>query len=287
MKGVLRKVLAVLTASGAALGLAALVLSGPAQAQTPDAQRSLSSWVEPEGQVRVTVRATNFGGLGQIVETLPPGFRYVGSELGSAATFSGQTLTVILLGETGVTYTVVAPSQEGTYTFSGTLTDINQVERMVGGADTIRVGPRPTPAPTRTPRPTATPTPTPEPTLTPTPQPTATPEPTPTPEPTATPTPEPTLTPTPQPTPTPVPTATPTPEPTLTPTPEPTATPTPEPTVTPMPTPPPAIPAIEDEEPSPIMSNVVWFVAGFGAGVAVAGLLVAGMLMFRRSRRRF
>ena len=41
MKGVLRKVLAVLTASGAALGLAALVLSGPAQAQTPDAQRSL------------------------------------------------------------------------------------------------------------------------------------------------------------------------------------------------------------------------------------------------------
>ena len=114
MKGVLRKVLAVLTASGVALGLAALVLSGPAQAQTPDAQRSLSSpWVEPEGQVRVTVRATNFGGLGQIVETLPPGFRYVGSDLGSAATFSGQTLTVILLGETGVTYTVVAPQPRG------------------------------------------------------------------------------------------------------------------------------------------------------------------------------
>ena len=213
MKEALRNGLAVLGASGVAIGLAVLVLSGPVQAQTPSAQRSFSSpWVEPEGQVQVTVRAGNFGPLGQIVETLPPGFRYVGSDLGSAATFSGQTLTVLLLAETDVTYTVIAPNQEGSYTFSGALTDINRVELTVGGADTIRVGPRPTPAPTPTPRPT--PTPTPEPT------------PTPTPEPTPTPTPAPTSTPTPEPTPTP------TPEPTSTPTPEPTSTPTPEPTYT-------------------------------------------------------
>ena len=279
MKESLRKVLEVLAASGVAIGVAALVLSGPVQAQTPGAQRSFSSlWVEPGGQVQVTVRASNFGALGQIVETLPPGFRYVGSDLGSAATFSGQTLTVILLGQTDVTYTVIAPGQEGSYTFSGVLSDINDVELTVGGADTIRVGPRPTPAPTATPRPTPTPTPTPEPT------------PTPTPEPTATPTPEPTTTPTPQPTPTPVPTATPTPEPTATPTPEPTATPvptatpTPEPTAPPMPTPPPAIPVIEDEEPNPIMSNGVWFVAGFAAGMAVTGLVVASIPMLRRRR---
>ena len=61
--------------------------------------------------MQVTVRASNFGGLGKIVETLPPGFRYVGSDLGSAATFSGQTLTVILIGGTGVTYTIIAPTK--------------------------------------------------------------------------------------------------------------------------------------------------------------------------------
>ena len=259
MKESLRKVLAVLAASGVAIGVAALVLSGPVQAQTPGAQRPAELFFtlgRAGGQVQVTVRASNFGLLRQIVKTLPPGFRYVGSDLGSAATFSGQTLTVILLGQTDVTYTVIAPDQEGSYTFSGVLTDINRVELTVGGADTIRVGPRPTPAPTATPRPTATPTPTPEPTPTPTPEST----PTPTPEPTAAPTPEPTTTPTPQPTPTPVPTATPTPEPTATPVP--TATPTPEPTAPPMPTPPPAIPVIEGEEPNPIMSNGVWFVRG-------------------------
>ena len=296
MKEALRNGLAVLGASGVAIGLAVLVLSGPVQAQTPSAQRSFSSpWVEPEGQVQVTVRAGNFGPLGQIVETLPPGFRYVGSDLGSAATFSGQTLTVLLLAETDVTYTVIAPNQEGSYTFSGALTDINRVELTVGGADTIRVGPRPTPAPTPTPRPT--PTPTPEPTPTPTPEPTPTPTPaptsTPTPEPTPTPTPEPTSTPnrrqlrTPTSTPTPEPTYTLTPEPTATTTPEPTATTTPEPTAPPMPTPLPAIPVIEGEEPSLIMSNGVWFVAGFAAGAGVTSLVVAAMLMFRRIRRRW
>ena len=284
--------MAVLAASGVAIGVAVLVLSGPVQAQTPGAQRSFSSpWVEPEGQVQVTVRASNFGGLGKIVETLPPGFRYVGSDLGSAATFSGQTLTVILIGGTGVTYTIIAPDQEGSYTFSGVLTDRSLAELTVGGTDTIRVGPRPTPAPTPTPEPTPTPTPEPTPTPTPEPTPPPTPEPTPppTPEPTPPPTPEPTATPAPEPTatPAPEPTPTPTPEPTATLTPEPTATLTPEPTAPPMATPPPAIPVIEGEESSPIMSNGVWFVAGFAAGAAVTGLVVAVMLMFRRSRRRW
>ncbi len=220
--------MAALAASGVPIGMAVLLLSGPVHAQTPGAERSFSSpWVQPAGQVRVTVRASNFGALGQIVEILPSGFRYVGSDRGSAATFSDQTLTVILFGETDVTYTVIAPDQEGSYTFSGVLTDTNRVERTVGGVDTIRVGPRPTPAPTAPP--TRRPMPTPEPTPTPTPKPT----PTPTPEPTPTPTPKPTPTPTPEPTPTP----TPTPEPTATPTPQPTATPTPEPTATPPPRP--------------------------------------------------
>ena len=112
--------MAALAASGVAIGMAVLLLSGPVHAQTPGAERSFSSlWVQPAGQVRVTVRASNFGALGQIVEILPSGFRNVGSDRGSAATFSDQTLTVILFGETDFTYTVIAPDQEGSSHFPG------------------------------------------------------------------------------------------------------------------------------------------------------------------------
>ena len=151
-------------------------------------------------------RPPDYGSFGQVVETFPAGFSYEGSDLSeAAAAVDGQTVAFTLLGDERFTYTVAAPSAEGSYSFTGVLLDANKDEQAVGGDSSIRVGPEPTP------------TPTPEPT------------PTPTPEPTATPTPEPT------PTPTPTPTATPTPEPTATPEPEPTATPTPEPRLRPRP----------------------------------------------------
>ena len=240
--------------------------------------------------MRVTVRASNFGALGQIVEILPSGFRYVGSDLGSAATFSDQTLTVILLGETHVTYTVIAPDQEGSYTFSGVLTDINRVERTVGGADTISVGPRPTLAPTAAPTPQ--PMPTAEPAATPTPEPTATstPEPTPTPTPSPTPTPVPTPTPTPTPAPTPLPTPTPTPTPTpqsapaqaimeaSQPTPERTPTPTPTATLAPATSTPPLPQGPVDEGGIP-----VWLIVLIVAG---AILPIAGASIYAYTRHR-
>ena len=224
----MRNALAALAVVVAVVGVAGLLHSAPVEATSHSAVRSFSApWVLPGGRFEVTVAVSDYGPFGQVVETLPPGFSYEGSDLSEAAVaVEGQTVAFTLLGDERFTYTVAAPSAEGPYSFSGVLLDANKVGQAVGGDSSIRVGPEPTP------------TPTPEPTPTPTPEPTATP----TPEPTATPAPEPTATPTP----TPEPTATPTPEPTASPSPEPTATPTAAPKPTPRSAAPP--PAPEPEE---------------------------------------
>ena len=239
----------------------------------PTARRSFSSAsVAREGRVTVTITATGYGLAGGVTETLPAGFIYVESSLPeSQVAETGQDVRFTLQGETSFTYIVTASRTPASYTFSGTLRDIDRQDHTVGGASSVTVAARrpssgggggggqqddptatptpaptatPTPAPTATPTPAPTATPTPAPTATPTPAPTATPTPAPTamptPAPTATPTPAPTATPTtaPAPTPTPAPTATPTTAPAPTPTPAPTATPTtaPAPTPTPAPT---------------------------------------------------
>ena len=107
--------------------------------------RSFSpSYVEPEGQLVVTIEANNYGSFGGVTEVLPPGFDYVTSSLDSSAiTFveflQHQEVTFILLGVTSFTYTVVAPSTTGTYSFSGVLTNSERGEVPVGGALTIAV----------------------------------------------------------------------------------------------------------------------------------------------------
>ena len=221
-----RKALALFAVALAVVGVAGLLHSDPVEATSHSSVRSFSApWVLPGGTLEVTITAAGYGGLGQVVETLPAGFSYQGSDLSEfAVAVDGQTIAFTLLADERFTYTVAAPSTAGVYSFSGVLRDVNKAEEAVAGDSSIRVGPPPTPTPepTHTPTPEPTHTPTPEPTHTPTPEPTATP----TPEPTSTPTPEPTATPTPE------PTATPTPEPTATPTPEPTTRHTPEPTAT-------------------------------------------------------
>ena len=202
-----RKALAVLAVAVAVVGAAGLLHPTPVDATSHSAVRSFSAlWVLPGGRLEVTIAVSDYGGFGQVVETLPEGFSYEGSDLSEAAvTVDGQTVAFTLLGEERFTYTVAAPSVEGPHSFSGVLLDSHLVEQAVGGDSSIRVGPEPTP----TPEPTATPTP--KPTPTPTPEPT----PTPTPEPTATPTPDTTSTPTPEPA-TAIPTPTVAPEPTAT-----------------------------------------------------------------------
>ena len=234
-RALVRKALAMLAVAGAALWVMALLHPTPVDATSHRAVRSFSaSWVLPDGRLEVTITPTGYGIIGQVVETLPAGFSYSGSDLSeSQVAADGQTVRFTLLGEETFAYTVTAPTAEGSYVFSGTIKDVDKAEASVVGASSIRVG-RP-PAPTPTPTPAPTPTPTPAPTPTPTATPTPTPMPTPTPEPTLTP--APTLTPTPQPTatatlaptigPTAMPTPTLSPTPTATSAPEPTAAPTP------------------------------------------------------------
>ncbi len=259
-----------------------LALHGTAGAQDHTATRGFSSaWVEPGGSLEVSISASDYGAFAQVVETLPPGFGYEGSSLSEAAvSIDGQTVAFTLLESASFTYTVTSPAREGTYTFSGVVSNQTRQERPVAGDAEVRVG-APTPTPTLTPEPTATPepTPTPEPTATPEPTPTATPTHTPRPLPTATPTPEPTHTPTASPT--PAPTASPTP--TATRTPAPTHTPRPLPTATPSPTsePTPAVAAGDagggtaaaDEDGG--VSGVVVAVAGAAALAVVAGAVYA------------
>ena len=199
----------------------------------------------------MTIAATGYGGLGQVVETLPQGFTYVESTLSGGARADGQKVFFTLLGEESFSYAVMASHREGAYSFSGVVKDLNKDERPVTGDSdiTVSISPPPTPTPTPTPTPSPVPTPTPTPTASPTPVPSPTPEPTATPSPLPSPTPEPTETPSPLPSPTPEPTATPSPLPS--PTPEPTATPSPLPSPTPEPTATPSPTATASPPPTP------------------------------------
>ena len=240
----------------AALAIAAMVgavvlLAQPhgVEAQSHNATRTFQQdWAAPGSEFRVTITASNYGPIGQVVEELPAGFTYVRTSLDDfQVEVNGQTVSFNLLGNPAFTYVLTAPSAEGEYTFSGVVKNDDREERTISGDTMLRVGPPPPPPPPPPPEPEPTATPEPEPTATPEPEPTATPEPEPTatpePEPTATPEPEPTATPEPEPTATPEPTVT--PEPTATPTPEPTVTPEPEPTAAPATAAPPTPPAQE------------------------------------------
>ncbi len=104
--------------------------------------RSLSpERVEPGGEVEVTITAAVYGAVGQIVETLPAGFSYVGSDLASAAVQSaGQEVSfALVVAPITVTYTVTAPRVEGPYSFSGVLTNADTLEKPVGGSSSVTV----------------------------------------------------------------------------------------------------------------------------------------------------
>ena len=90
----------------------------------------------------MSIAASGYGAAAQIVETIPDGFTYVGTDLpGGAIDTSGQSVTFVLLGESSFSYTVSAPRRKwGVYAFSGTLTDIDQAESAVGGAADLHVG---------------------------------------------------------------------------------------------------------------------------------------------------
>ena len=265
------------------LGALLLGVIGPLQpetavASTHGATRSFAApWVLPEGELRVTVEVFRYGGFGQLKETLPEGFTFVSSDqAGVVAEVEGQTVIFSLLGVERVTYTVMAPTAPGRYSFTGVILDNQKREAGTGGAVGIRVGPAPTATPTPGPTATRQQPATPEPTAMP--EPTATPNPTATPTPTATP--EPTPTPSPQPTATAVPTAMPAPIATAEPA-TPTATAAP---ATPTPTPTaidaPVASLVEDTGEQGGLSAWLWLLL-----VVLGVALLAATMAYLRSRR--
>ena len=108
----------------------------------PRASRSFSpSSVTPGGTLRVRVSARDYGVLGRIMETMPAGFDYVSvSPADTRVSQSGQTLTFTFVGGNQTfTYTVTAPDTEGSYSFSGSLEDEDQISYPVGGASEVPV----------------------------------------------------------------------------------------------------------------------------------------------------
>ena len=108
----------------------------------PAATRSFPAvFVEPASEVVVTIAASGYGASGIIEEDIPEGFAYLGTDLpGGAVEVSGQAVSFIVLGEDSLTYTVTAPAEAGTYSFSGTLKDINKTQVDIGGDADLLVG---------------------------------------------------------------------------------------------------------------------------------------------------
>ena len=132
--------LMVVAVAGVALGSLWLSAPGDADASTHSATRSFSSSsVAPGEEITVTIFAEDYGGVGQIVETLPSGF--------TSPDADGQTVTKPFFGgPQAITYTVTASDTPDTYTFSGTIQDVAHDVRSIGGASTVTVtAPPPTP----------------------------------------------------------------------------------------------------------------------------------------------
>ena len=141
--------------------------SGQADASTHSATRTLSaSSVEPGDEITVTIRASGYGSFGQVVETLPAGFSYVGGSTDPSSirtSVAGQDVRFTLLGAVPTfSYRVLASDTPGDYLLVGTLSDDE------GGREDITPDPGPdsdvsVTAATTEPESTATPTATPVP----------------------------------------------------------------------------------------------------------------------------
>jgi len=126
---------------GIVLMIAALLVPGVAVASTPaTASRDLPTTVTPGAEFDVDITASDYGMMGQVLETLPADFSYVSSSLdASQVQVTGNVVKFVLMGETSFTYTVTAATVEDTYTFSGTIKDENLIEYPIYGDTAIVV----------------------------------------------------------------------------------------------------------------------------------------------------
>ena len=109
---------------------------------TATAARHLPAGVEPGTNFDVGITASGYGGFGQIIETLPAGFTYVGVTglEDFQVSVADQVVRFSLLGETAFSYTVMAPPTATVGTFSGILKDSDLNEYVIGGDTELTVG---------------------------------------------------------------------------------------------------------------------------------------------------
>ena len=95
--------------------LAILGQPGSVDAQSHSASRTFqASWASPGSELRVNISASNYGSFGRVVETLPSGFSYVRSSLGSSEVdVKGQTIEFTLFDVSSFYYVVRVPAEEG------------------------------------------------------------------------------------------------------------------------------------------------------------------------------
>ena len=114
----------------------------------PRASRMISpAPVTEGGNIRVTITAMDYGVLGAVVETMPPGFNYVaGSSTIADPEEEGRKLNFALLtaDQAMFSYSVTAAAVVGTHTFTGQLIDgLGQRDsHAVGGENMVTVQPR-------------------------------------------------------------------------------------------------------------------------------------------------
>ena len=82
----------------------------------------------------VEVEVLDYGLVGQVKETLPPGFTYLSSSLDPAqVSIDGQDVTFALQGEVRFSYNVQASDETGVYYFEGILADEGLNQAVVQG----------------------------------------------------------------------------------------------------------------------------------------------------------
>ena len=106
------------------------------------ATRFLSQeFVGPGDEVQVTITAAGYGRSGEIVEFLPPGFRYASGSLPENSIKATNSAVIFsLMGERAFTYTLIAPSRAGSYSFlPNVIRNEDRKSRRIGGVSVITV----------------------------------------------------------------------------------------------------------------------------------------------------
>ena len=143
MKMGVKKLLPIVVA--ALLAVALVMPSAVVGAPEALATRALPTSVDPGADFTVSIEASGCGLMGQVVETLPSGFSYVGTDSTDVTvTPEDSTVKFTFIGDAvSFDYTVTASTTAGTYSFSGVVKDEDMNEYTIGGDSEIVVAAAP------------------------------------------------------------------------------------------------------------------------------------------------